>query len=114
MIFLSLYVGIPINGIWSSLYNFEFPSVLGMIKAGTFTKFQEILWLLLLTTHVAIFCLPFITNKKYFRDCLIIAPALFMLFYFFLGGLTAIFLIPFSITWIIAVFKQGRVTKGVF
>jgi hypothetical protein len=111
MIFLSLFVGISINGVWSSLYNFEFPSVINMIKAETFTNVKIIEWTLLLATHLVIVSLPFLIKKKYFRDLLIIAPALFVLLYFIVGGAMGLFLIPFIIVWTIAVFQNGKIQK---
>lgn len=108
MIFLSLFVGISINGVWSSLYNFEFPSVIDMIKTGIFTKIEIIEWALLLVVHMVIVILPFLTKVKYFRHLLMIAPAIFVLLYFIVGGAVAFLLVPFIIVWVIAVFKQGK------
>jgi hypothetical protein len=102
MIVFSVLMGIPTNIAFFTLYDSEFTSVFGMIKAGTFGPLELIVWILLLITQAGIVSLLFLTTKKYFKYLLISAPLLFVLFYTMLEGVLILFLlIPFLIVWVV-------------
>lgn len=111
MIILSLFVGIPINGQWMCLYDFELISVPGMIfKYHTVGSFNIVIWCLLIISHAVIILMPFLKGK-YFKSALIFAPLLFIVFYFVADFLTALLLIPFIITWLITLVILNRSNK---
>ena len=105
MIILSLIIGLPINGGWYTLYNFEFPGVYSMIAAGTFPMLNFILWGILLIAHAFIVVLPFIIKTRFFKSVLILAPTIFLLMYSVLNPMYLAFLVPFIIVWIVCLFK---------
>lgn len=112
MILLSLFAGLPINGVWNLLYDFEFIAAPETIFIyHNWPESSLILWVILLALHLIIFALPFLSKSKYFIFILTLAPLLFFIVYFFLDGFTALFLIPFLIVWLICVFKQNRLEQ---
>ncbi len=102
LILLTLFVGVPINGEWNMLYDFELISVPDMLfKYHSLGLAQVLLWLILIGFHLALCTLPFIIKKKYFGRALFIVPLCFFITYFILEPLTSLFLIPFLIAWIL-------------
>ncbi len=109
MVIMSLTVGIPFNGESNFLYTAEFTNTFRLLKDEALTPLQIIIWILLLITHFVVISLLFLTQKSYFRDLLIIAPASFLLIYIAHASLAIIFLLlPFIILWIVALIKQNK------
>jgi hypothetical protein len=109
MILLSLFVGVSTNIAFFTLYGSEFPGVISMINAGTFSKFDLIVWIILLISHLMVVTLPFLTKTTCFEKLLVIAPLSFILFYILLeGALFVLLLIPFINRMIICLVKYGR------
>lgn len=105
LIFLSLFVGISINGQWNFLYSLEFNGIPNLIKHNLIDSSILIAWIILLCSHIVIFALPFLIKNKYFKMAIIFAPAVFILCHIFLGGVMAFLLFPFFIIWLICLFK---------
>lgn len=113
MLFFSVFMGIPTNKAFFSLYGSEFLGVISMIKAGTYPAIQLVCWILLLITHAGMVSLLFLTNKSYFGALLMIIPFLFIFFYIFSTDiLIIVLLIPFIIVWIIAIIWQSGNKKA--
>ena len=95
MIILSLVVRINFNDTDNSLYGAELIAPITMIKNGEFTLLQVIEWILLLIAHFVIFCLPFLTGRKYFKTLLLYAPLCFIIIYILYASIfILILLIP--------------------
>jgi hypothetical protein len=114
MILLSVAIGIPINGGdkgWFSLVGAEFTGPVELLKYGSLTQMEIIIWILLLISHFAVISLLFLTKKRYFRDLLIMAPASFLLIYIAHSSIAIVFLlIPFIILWIGAIVMQNKIS----
>jgi hypothetical protein len=80
--------------------------MISLIKAGSMTPISLIVWILLLIAHLAIFCLPFIIKKSYFKWVLISAPVLFIACYIGLASLFIIvLLLPFIFIWLLCIMQ---------
>jgi hypothetical protein len=107
MILLSLFVGIPLNGNWSLLCQFEFvdfPAVIGTSASWI----QIVLWVGLLLSHSGIFLLPFLERNRFFNKMLVYAPIVFLLCFTLLEFLFLFLLLPFIFCWVIAVESNKR------
>lgn len=113
MILLSVAITVPLNGGdkgWISLFGAEFTGPIYLIKTGRMELYTLIVWIPLLITHFVVVSLPFLTQKSYFRDLLVIAPASFILIYIAYASIGIVFLlIPFIILWIGALIMQNKV-----
>ena len=110
LILLSVCVGIKSNVGWIALWGSEFQSALYAMAHGKMTTWLLVKWLLLIVAHAGVFILPFIVGKRYFWDVLVIAPASFILLFMLWDLLTAFFLIPFIIVWIICMVNSYKPT----
>ena len=110
MIILSLVVRINFNDTDNSLYGAELIAPITMIKNGEFTLLQVIEWILLLIAHFVIFCLPFLTGRKYFKTLLLYAPLCFIIIYILYASIfILILLIPFIFFWIITLIVNSQI-----
>lgn len=109
MILLSLFVGVPTNIAFFTLYGSEFPGIISMITAGTITTFSLIMWIMLLIAHLMVVSLFFFTKKAFFKTLLVYAPLAFIFFYILLEGPLVLFLlIPFIIVWVVCLYKNKK------
>ena len=108
MLLLSLFVGIPINGQWSTLYLFEFFSIPEMIRYGVISYPKIVIWIVLLLSHFGLFLLPFSIHKRWFMPLLIYSPIVFILSFTILEPFHLLYLIPFIIVWIICLLKARK------
>lgn len=108
MLLLSLFVGIPINGQWATLYGFEFISIPEMIRYETLNYLQIFIWIILLLSHIGLLLLLFIIHEPYFKRLLIYLPILFILSFTALDFFNLFFLIPFIVVWIICLLKARK------
>ncbi len=111
MIAFSLFFGITINGQKNILYIYEFNSNFEMLKAGTLSSLNIILWCMLLITHSVILSLPFLTRKQYFKKLMIGAPLIFVVLYTIPSPLYILLLLPFIFTWIICLIVYFKMSK---
>ena len=110
IIILSLVINISFNGTQNSLYGAEFNAPIEMIRAGQFTWFQYIEWIILLITHIMIFALPFLTGKRYFKLLLTCLPLLFIADYILYASVfIMVLLLPFIFVWIIALIIANQI-----
>lgn len=87
---------------WGFLFGFEFfefPVNMMPHSGGA----EIFLWVILLCSHMAVFSLPFIVRKNYFRAVLISAPLIFVGAYSLLNPGFLLLLIPFIVLWFIAI-----------
>ena len=108
MLVLSLFVGIPINGQWTTLYGSEFISIPGLIKHGLLSYLKIFIWIVLLSSHFGLIVLIFIVRKNYFKKVLIYAPMIFIISFTMFDPIHLLFLIPFIIIWVICLLKARR------
>ena len=102
MILLSLFVGIPLNGMWIILYKFEFvnfPHIIGNSATG----YEIFLWIMLLISHLGICSLPFLYKNEKFKNVIIWAPTVFILCFSLLEFTFLILLIPFIVCWVFTI-----------
>lgn len=107
MIILSIFMGIPTNLGWFTLYGSEFSPIL-MLKENTFPTYRLILWVLLLCSHLGVFSLFFITKKQYFNQLLFWFPFVFILLFVVFDSFTLLYLIPFIIFWIVTIIRAKK------
>lgn len=100
IILLSFIGGIPINGKWVFLYQFELVDFPVMIPHAQW--YEVLAWVGIILSHFVIILLPFITQRSYFRKLLISAPSVFLICYVASSSFFFILLIPFIICWSIA------------
>lgn len=111
MLMLSVVVGIPTNIGWFTLHGSEFVGPLYFLAEGRPESSISPIWFWLIMAHISVFCLPFLTKNPYFSTMLFCFPLLFVLLFILFDFLSAIFLIPFIIVWVIALFKQANKDK---
>lgn len=108
MLILSLFMGIPTNKGWFTLYGTEFFGPFYVLKGGNFPNNLLVIWILLILFHLSIFSLPFIIKKSYFKYVLYYAPLSFIITYFLFAPLAIFFLIPFIIVWVICIVRFNK------
>jgi|GEM_PF-3520481 len=114
MILLSLFVGEPTHLGWVFVYNSEFTNVISFLKAGKVPLLMLFIWIMLLIAHAGVISLPFLTSKTYFKNLLYAAPLAFISLYIIgIGIIAAFLLLPFSIVWLICLYKaaDGKLQK---
>ncbi|WP_379091945.1 hypothetical protein [Pedobacter sp. UC225_65] len=100
MILSSLFTEASIKG-WIFLYEFE----LDLFKSLFMPKSKFVIALLaifIITSHLVVCLLPFLTNNRNFKRLLIIAPMVFVGSFSIVSGLIFLLLIPFIFFWLIA------------
>jgi hypothetical protein len=113
LIVLSLVVNITFNNTENSLYGAEFTAPIKMINEGTFATVQFIEWIMLLIAHAGIFCLPFLTMKRYFRSLLVWVPLFFITIYTLYASIfILVLLIPFIFIWIITLIFASQMKQA--
>src|SRR5476651_2664995 len=117
MILFSVFMGVSTNIGTFTLYETEFSGAISSLTAGKLTLIETTEWIMLLTAHVGIVCLPFLTKKEYFRMLLVSIPLIFILIYFLFANLIVVLLIPFIIIWAVCLFlaffkTEDRVAKS--
>ena len=113
MILLSLFMGLPLfNNKWWFLYEVDY-SYLDITFSGRSPNlFYTSLSLMIPLTHLIILMLPFLVTKKYFSKILIVAPLIYIVSMGIYDLFTTLFLLPFIIVWLIAIFKQNKLKRG--
>lgn len=110
MILSSLFTGVSIKG-WIFLYEFE----LDLFKSLFMPKSQFVIALLaifIITSHLVVCLLPFLTNNCNFKKLLIIAPIVFVGSFSIVSGLIFLLLIPFIFFWLIALLVNRLTTPS--
>lgn len=110
MILCSLFTGVYIKG-WAFLYQFE----LELFKSLFMPNGQFVIALLaifIVTSHLVVFALPFLTNNRNFKKLLIIAPIVFVGSFSIVFGLIFLLLIPFIFFWLIALLTNRLTTPS--
>lgn len=90
---------------WFTLYGSEFNGPYSRMLVGTFRPFEFINWTLLLTSHLCMVSLLFLTHKSYFGNLLFWFPLLFVIIFVMYDMYIFFFLIPFVIVWIVTLIK---------
>jgi hypothetical protein len=111
MLILSVFVGVSTNIGWFTLYGAEFNSQIYSFAYDTSERYISLVWLFLILAHLSIFSLLFLTKELYFKYMLFCFPLAFILLFTLYDMISAIFLIPFIIVWVIALFKQANRNK---
>ncbi len=101
MILSSLFVGINIKG-WVFLYEFEIGLFKPLLIGNQYG--YAVVSVLVVLSHVLIFCLPFLTQNRHFKKILIVVPIIFAGSFSITSGAVFFLLIPFIIFWIIALY----------
>lgn len=112
MIILSIFMGIPTNLGWFTLYGSEISPIL-MLKAGTFPMHRLPTWILLIISHLGVFSLLFIAKSKYFDQLLFWFPLIFVLLFTLFDFFNLLYLIPFIIFWIITLVKADKLKNKI-
>jgi hypothetical protein len=108
MLILSIIVGIPTNLGWFTLYGSEFTGPYSRMVAGTFRPFEFINWSFLITAHLCVVSLLFLTHKSYFKNLLFWFPLIFVVIFIMYDMSAFFFLIPFIIVWGISLYKSRK------
>lgn len=106
LIFLSLYMIVPINGASDSLYLSEYNSIISIHRLSFV---ENLILLLLLISHLLIFLLPFLTKNKSFYTILTLAPIAFVILRVLLSIYIIFALVPFIILWLICLFLRKEI-----
>lgn len=108
MIVLSVITGVPTNLGFISLYGTELAGPIAIFKSGNYNSSLVVLWLALVSSHIALASLIFYTKKPYFKTLLIWIPLLFLIIFVVFVFWSFFLLIPFMIVWIIALVVQRK------
>ena len=113
MVLLSIFMGVPTNLGWFTLFGSEITGPFSKLAAGTYHVADFPNWILLLLSHIAVISLVFLVNRKDFKMYLIWLPLLFIIL-FTLYDLFALFLlVPFIIVWIISLIKVKKYSSKI-
>ncbi|SFA41222.1 hypothetical protein SAMN04488511_102273 [Pedobacter suwonensis] len=109
MIFLSLFVGIPINHNWSFVFQYEFIDFPMMLRLYDVSNREIISWIVVLLSHVGIISLPFFLKRVYFRKMLFYFPFFFLIGFLMLRMEFLFLLLPFLIVWLITLRTEKKI-----
>ena len=109
MVIFSIFMGIPTNLGWFTLYGDEISGPLTMLRENTFPVYRIPLWILLLLSHLCVISLTLLTKNRNFNKLLFWFPLVFILLFMAFNFFAIIYLIPFIILWIITMIKAKKV-----
>lgn len=104
MALLSFFTGIQTNKGYWSLFRWEFESLAYMSDLeGSILVRTVILSLLVILSHIGVLSLILLTKYRYFEHLLFFLPLAYMTFFALLMPVAVLLLIPFMLTWAVAI-----------
>lgn len=104
MLVFSLFANVNTDEFgWVFLYKMEFVGGIDQLKAMQYDFFFCAFWIILLTSHVGLFSLIFLTKKKYFGQMIFGVPLTFLISSTLFDFFSIFLLFPFIMIWLVAI-----------